>query len=315
MQGYEEYFSCDYRRISYSDVTTLWASKNVSDGFLRTATDQSKAPVLVPDPTSHGLNNSDPATLVVDHTSDAVSHNKDKPPLLSTDNFVQPNAKLENKKISPSTYSDNPNTKSIMARSLARVSILGSLSLFSSFALRAGVQKSDSSISFGKSGNEPIMIAHGRLGYLSLSLFRQTSLWPLEMNSDPPPQHQLGWWCIHATIKSSSLEDYIGCKASTETDDDGVNMSWWDVYEVTKFSQLKKQGFPYPVASFTWSETPGPSLQRAKSLTSGGNKGAVLNVPANFTTLAGSRPREAESKALDNQEWAVRDLQELPGNV
>ncbi|GMH32116.1 hypothetical protein Nepgr_033960 [Nepenthes gracilis] len=166
------------------------------------ATDQSKASVLVPDPTLHGLNNLDPTALVVDHTSDIVSHNKGKPPLLSTDGFVQPNAKLEHKKseapilfrgvapllnpvnslvwkilpISPSTNSDNPNTKSITPRSLACVSILSSLSLFSGFALRAGVQKSDSSISFGKSGNEPIMVAHERLGYLSLSLSRQTSL-------------------------------------------------------------------------------------------------------------------------------------------
>ncbi|GMH07604.1 hypothetical protein Nepgr_009444 [Nepenthes gracilis] len=264
------------------------ASQNVSDGFLRRATDQSKASVLVPDLTLHGLNNLDPAALVVDHTSDAVSHNKGKPPLLSTDDLVQPDAKLEHKKseapvlfrgmapllnplnslvwkilpISTSTYSDNPNIQPIMARNLARVSILGSLSLFSGFALRVGIQKSSSSISFGKSGNEPIVVAHGRLGYLSLSLSRQTSLWPLEMNSDPPPQHQLDWRCIRATLNSSSLEDYIGCKASTGTDDDGVNVSW-NVYEVTKFSQLEKQGFPCPVGRFTWSETPGPSLQRA----------------------------------------------------
>ncbi|GMH30736.1 hypothetical protein Nepgr_032579 [Nepenthes gracilis] len=179
--------------------------------------DQSKASVLVPDPTLHGLNNLDAAALVVDHASDAVSHNKGKPLLLSTDDFVQPDAKLEHKKseapvlfrgvapllnpvnslvwkilpVSPSTYSDNPNTQSITARSLDCVSILGSLSLFSGFALRTGIQKSGSSISFGKSSNEPIMVAHGRLGYLSLSLSRQTSLWPLEMNSDPPPQQQL----------------------------------------------------------------------------------------------------------------------------
>ncbi|GMH16464.1 hypothetical protein Nepgr_018305 [Nepenthes gracilis] len=242
------------------NVEALWASKNVSNGFLQTATDQSNGPVLIPDLTLHGLNNSDPTALVVDHTSDAVSHNKGKPPLLSTDDFVQPDDKLENKKseapvlfrgvtpllnpvnilvwkmllVSPSTYSDNPHTKSITTRSLARVSILGSLSLFSGFALRAGVQKSGSSISFGKSGNEPILVAHGRLGYLSLSLSRQISLWPLEMNSDPPPQHQLGWWCIHAPLDSSSLEDYIGCKASTGTDDDGINGAWWRVRSARK---------------------------------------------------------------------------------
>ncbi|GMH14121.1 hypothetical protein Nepgr_015962 [Nepenthes gracilis] len=70
-----------------------------------------------------------------------------------------------------------------------------------------------------------------------------------------------------------------------------------NVYEVTKFSQLEKQSFPCPVGRFIWSETPGPSLQRAKSLTCGSNKGAILNVPAIFTTLAGRRSREAESKA------------------
>ncbi|GMH19135.1 hypothetical protein Nepgr_020976 [Nepenthes gracilis] len=184
------------------------------------ATNQSKAPVLVPDPTLHGLNNSDRATLVVDHTSDAVSHNK-----------------------------DYPNTKSITAKSLARVSILGSLSLFSGFALRAGVQKSGSSISFGKSGNEPIMVAHGRLGYLSLS--RSSERHPSALRNE---------------LKSSTSR-----------------LAW---------------GFPYSVGSFTWSETPGASLQLVKSLTSGGNKGAILNVPANVTTLAGSRPQEAESNAL-----------------
>ncbi|GMH14099.1 hypothetical protein Nepgr_015940 [Nepenthes gracilis] len=85
-----------------------------------------------------------------------------------------------------------------------------------------------------------------------------------------------------------------------------------NVYEVTKFSQLEKQSFPYSVGRFTWSETPGPSLQHAKSLTCGGNKGAVLNVPATFTTLAGMSSGEAESKALGQPERAVRDLQELP---
>ncbi|GMH14098.1 hypothetical protein Nepgr_015939 [Nepenthes gracilis] len=103
--------------------------------------------------------------------------------------YLVNNLELKILPVSPSTYSDNPNTPSITARSLARISILGSLSLFSGFSLRAGVQQSGSSISFGKSGNESIMDAHGRLGYLSLSLSRQTSLGPLEMNSDPPPQH------------------------------------------------------------------------------------------------------------------------------
>ncbi|GMH25789.1 hypothetical protein Nepgr_027632 [Nepenthes gracilis] len=72
---------------------------NVHDGSLRTATDQSKASVLAPDPTSHGLNNSDPAALIIDQTRDAVSHNKGKPPLLSTANLVQTDAKLEHKQI------------------------------------------------------------------------------------------------------------------------------------------------------------------------------------------------------------------------
>ncbi|GMH24142.1 hypothetical protein Nepgr_025985 [Nepenthes gracilis] len=58
----------------------------------------------------------------------------------------------------------------------APVLFRGSLSLFSGFALRAGVQKSGSSISFSKSGNEPFMVEHERLGYISLSLSRQIPL-------------------------------------------------------------------------------------------------------------------------------------------
>ncbi|GMH20738.1 hypothetical protein Nepgr_022580 [Nepenthes gracilis] len=79
-------------------VATIMDSENVSGGCLQTATDLSKASVPVPNPTLQGLNDSDLTALVVDHTSDAVSHNKGKPPLLSIDAFVQPDAKLENKK-------------------------------------------------------------------------------------------------------------------------------------------------------------------------------------------------------------------------
>ncbi|GMH03337.1 hypothetical protein Nepgr_005176 [Nepenthes gracilis] len=256
------------------NVDAILDSENLSDGFLLTNKDQNKAPVLITIPPLQGLNNSDPAALVVDHTSDAVSHNKGKHPLLSTDDFVQSDAKLENKKI----------------EALHLISRL--IELFSGFALWWHIPPR-----------------------------------ALEKNSDPPPQDQLGWWCIHATINSSSLEDHIGCKASTETDEDGAILQislvaiafaaghyllyCWscqyitivctgdtDVYEVMKFSQLERQGSPYQVGSFTWFATPGPSLQRAKSWTSEGNKGAVLNVPANFTTIAGRRHREAESKAF-----------------
>ncbi|GMH22301.1 hypothetical protein Nepgr_024144 [Nepenthes gracilis] len=52
-----------------------------------------------------------------------------------------------------------------------------------------------------------------------LSLSRQSTLWPLEIHSVPPPQNTLGWWCIYATISSSSLEDHKGCKASPGTED------------------------------------------------------------------------------------------------
>ncbi|GMH25160.1 hypothetical protein Nepgr_027003 [Nepenthes gracilis] len=38
-------------------------------------------------------------TLVIDQTRDKLSHNKGKPPLLSTDDLVQLDAKLEHKKI------------------------------------------------------------------------------------------------------------------------------------------------------------------------------------------------------------------------
>ncbi|GMH10545.1 hypothetical protein Nepgr_012386 [Nepenthes gracilis] len=79
-------------------VATIMDSENVSGGCLQTATDLSKASVPVPNPTLQGLNDSDLTALVVDHTSDAVSHNKGKPPLLFADALVQPDAKLENKK-------------------------------------------------------------------------------------------------------------------------------------------------------------------------------------------------------------------------
>ncbi|GMH07360.1 hypothetical protein Nepgr_009200 [Nepenthes gracilis] len=82
------------------------------------------------------------------------------------------------------------------------------------------------SIRLEKSGNEQFLVEHERPGYTSLSLSRQITLWPLEMHSVPPLQNTLGWWCIHATINSSSLEDHIGCKASPRTEDDGVDVFW-----------------------------------------------------------------------------------------
>ncbi|GMG99320.1 hypothetical protein Nepgr_001160 [Nepenthes gracilis] len=203
------------------NVEAILDSENLSDGFLLTDQDQNKAPVLVPVPPLQGLNNSNPAALVVDHNSYAVTTNKGGHTLLAPDDFVQPDAILENKKID------------------APVQFRGSLSLFSGFALQAGAQKFGSSISFGKSGNAPIMVAHERLGYISLSLSRQIPLWALEKNSDPPPQNQLGWWCIHATINSSSLEDHIGCKASTGTDEDGGNVSWCLVDMYAKCGEIK----------------------------------------------------------------------------
>ncbi|GMH12272.1 hypothetical protein Nepgr_014113 [Nepenthes gracilis] len=239
------------------NVEAFWASQNVSDGFLQTATDQSKASVLAPDPTLHGLNNSDPAALVINQTRDAMSHNKSKPPLLSTDDLVQPDAKLEHKKIeapvlfrgmapllhpvnnlemkilpvSSSANSANLNTKSLKApvaigsaislvpnmhaRSTVRTLILGSLSMICDrFSIR-----------LEKSGNEKFLVEHERPGYTRLFLSRQITLWPLEMHSVPPLQNTLGWWCIHVTINSSSLEDHIGCKASPGTEDDGVAVS------------------------------------------------------------------------------------------
>ncbi|GMH21893.1 hypothetical protein Nepgr_023736 [Nepenthes gracilis] len=46
------------------------------------------------------------------------------------------------------------------------------------------------------------------------------------MHYVPPLQNTLDWWCIHATINSSSLEDHLGCKVSPGTEDDGVDVSW-----------------------------------------------------------------------------------------
>ncbi|GMH09806.1 hypothetical protein Nepgr_011647 [Nepenthes gracilis] len=281
------------------NVEALWASQNVSDGFLRTATDQGQASVLALDPTLHGLNNSDPAALVIDQTRDAVSHNKGKPPLLSTDDLVQPDAKLEHKKIeapvlfrgmasllhpvnnlemkilpiSSSANSADLNTKSLKApvairsaisfvpnmhaRSTVRTLILGSLSMI----------RDRFSIRLEKSGNEQFLVEHERPGYTSLFLSRQITLWPLEMHSVPPLQNTLGWWCIHVTINSSSLEDHIGCKASPGTKDDGVVVSWryglganlieensipplWDKFELSIFLKQPMQEVMNPIKYF-----------------------------------------------------------------
>ncbi|GMH22304.1 hypothetical protein Nepgr_024147 [Nepenthes gracilis] len=55
--------------------------------------DQSKTSVLAPNPTLHGLNNSDPAALVIEQTVNAnADDNKGKPPP-SVDDLVQPDAK------------------------------------------------------------------------------------------------------------------------------------------------------------------------------------------------------------------------------
>ncbi|GMH22843.1 hypothetical protein Nepgr_024686 [Nepenthes gracilis] len=82
------------------------------------------------------------------------------------------------------------------------------------------------SLRLEKSGNEQFLVEHKRSGYTSLSLSRQITLWPLEMHSIPPLQNTLDWWCIHATINSSSLEDHLGCKVSPGTENDGVDVSW-----------------------------------------------------------------------------------------
>ncbi|GMH03167.1 hypothetical protein Nepgr_005006 [Nepenthes gracilis] len=190
------------------NVEALWASQNVSDGFLRTATDQSKASVLAPDPTLHGLNNSDPTALVIDQTRGAVSHNKGKPPLLSTDDLVHPDAKLEHKnieapvlfrgmapllhpvnnlemKILPvpsSANSANLNTKSLKAP----IAIGSAISLVPNMHARSTVRtlilgslsmiRDRFSIRFEKSGNEQFLVEHERPGYTSLFLSRQITL-------------------------------------------------------------------------------------------------------------------------------------------
>ncbi|GMH06910.1 hypothetical protein Nepgr_008750 [Nepenthes gracilis] len=202
----------------------LWASQNVSDGFLRTATDQSKTSVLAPDPTLHGLNNWTPLALVIEQTRNAVSHNKGKPPLLSTDDLDQPDAKPEHQKIEAPVLFRGPVAigsaislvPKVHAKVLVRTLILNSLSMI----------RGRFSIKLEKSGTAPFLVEHERPGYKSLSLSRQSTLWPLEMHSVPPLQNTLGWWCIYATISSSSLEDHKGCKASPGTEDAGVDVSW-----------------------------------------------------------------------------------------
>ncbi|GMH24668.1 hypothetical protein Nepgr_026511 [Nepenthes gracilis] len=83
--------------------------------------------------------------------------------------------------------------------------------MFSDWFFRSKVQKAGSSTRYEKSGHEQFLFEYERLGYTSVSLTRQIPLRPLEMNSIPPPQNNLGWR-IHAAIKSSSLEDHISCK-------------------------------------------------------------------------------------------------------
>ncbi|GMH27846.1 hypothetical protein Nepgr_029689 [Nepenthes gracilis] len=81
------------------NVEEIMDSENLFDGFLLTDKDQNKAPVLVPVPTLQELSNSDPAALVVDHNSYAVSNSEGEHILMATDDFVQPDAILGNKKI------------------------------------------------------------------------------------------------------------------------------------------------------------------------------------------------------------------------
>ncbi|GMH25779.1 hypothetical protein Nepgr_027622 [Nepenthes gracilis] len=128
---------------------------------------------------------------------------------------------------SPSAYLANPKTKSlnapmligsviplvtaVRARVTVRILISGSLSMFSDRFFGSEVQKAGNSTRHEKSGHKQFLFEYERLGYTSVSLTRQIPLRPLEMNSIPPPQNNLGW-CIHAAIKSSSLEDHLSCK-------------------------------------------------------------------------------------------------------
>ncbi|GMH05169.1 hypothetical protein Nepgr_007009 [Nepenthes gracilis] len=81
------------------NIEAILDSEHLSDGFLLTDQDQNRAPVLVSVPPLQGVNNSFPAVLVVDHNGYAVTTNKGEHTLLAPDDFVQPDAILENKKI------------------------------------------------------------------------------------------------------------------------------------------------------------------------------------------------------------------------
>ncbi|GMH30765.1 hypothetical protein Nepgr_032608 [Nepenthes gracilis] len=78
------------------------------------------------------------------------------------------------------------------------------------------------------------LVEHERPGYKSLSLSRQSTL-PLRNALFLHLQNTLGWWCIYATIGSSSLEDYKGCGASPGTEaawvDVSGGMAWEQSYE------------------------------------------------------------------------------------
>ncbi|KAB1199016.1 Dolichyl-diphosphooligosaccharide--protein glycosyltransferase 48 kDa subunit [Morella rubra] len=132
----------------------------------------------------------DPAAMVIDHTSYAVSETEGDHTLIASDNFIESNAPalfqgighslnpantLVSKVLSasPSAYSANPKSKLsnppsltgsaislvsiLQARNNARILISGSLSMFSNRFFRSEVQKAGSPTKHEKSGNEQFL--------------------------------------------------------------------------------------------------------------------------------------------------------------
>ncbi|GMH21894.1 hypothetical protein Nepgr_023737 [Nepenthes gracilis] len=184
------------------NVEAILDSEHSSNGF--PLTDQNKAPVLVPVSPLQGLNNSFPAALVIAHNGYAVTTNTGEHTLLAPDDFVKPDANLENKKIeAPVLFrglapllhpvnnlemkilpeSSPANSANLNIKSLkAPVAIGSALSLVPNVHARSTVRtlilgslsmiRDRFSLKLEKSGNEQFLDEHKRPGYTSLSLSR-----------------------------------------------------------------------------------------------------------------------------------------------
>ncbi|GMH30882.1 hypothetical protein Nepgr_032725 [Nepenthes gracilis] len=194
-----------------ANVEEIKDSGNLPDDFLLKDKDQNKASVLVPVLTLRELNTSDPAALVADRNSYVELNRESVHTSMATCCFDLSRAILRSRNIEAPVC----------------------------------IEKAGNSTRHEKSSHEQFLFEHERPGYTSVSLTRQISLQPLEMNSIPPPQINLGW-CIHAAIKSSSLEDQICCKQHRHEEGTFVRP---ESYYCTWLENFKKVCFHYGGAS------------------------------------------------------------------